>query len=203
MILNLWGGSHQLFAGTVEIADEFAQLPDRSTSKPVPLLSGSEVAQWTGADWLVLSESPALPAVPEPGIRAQLLADNNAAYEAATASHTADYPELEKDTWPTQDQEAAAWVADPADAATPWADLAATERGIAREEYLRRTLVKAKQFKILSAFLTGRRQRFEDAIKAGEVPVLDYTLTLAVLLQLQQIAADGMSLPADELRAAL
>lgn len=131
------------------------------------------------------------------------LRDNNAAYSTATRDLTADYPQLEKDTWPTQDNEAAAWVAEPADASTPWVDLAADERGIGREEYLRRTLVKAKQFKILSAFLTGRRQKFEDAIKAGANPALDYTLTPAVLAQLQQVATDGMTLPTDQLRDAL
>lgn len=131
------------------------------------------------------------------------LRDNNAAYSTATRALTADYPQLEKDTWPTQDSEAAAWVALPDAASTPWVDLAASERGIDREEYLRRTLVKAKQFKILSAFLTGRRQKFEDAIKAGEDPALDYTLAPAVLAPLQQVATDGMTLPTDQLRDAL
>ena len=131
------------------------------------------------------------------------LAENNTAYTAATRALTADYPQLEKDTWPTQDSEAAGWVADPETARTPWVDLAASERGLDREEYLRRTLVKAKQFKVLSAFLTGRRQKFEDAIKAGEDPALDYTLTPAVLAQLQQVATDGMTLPTDQLRDAM
>lgn len=131
------------------------------------------------------------------------IADNNTAYESATKALTADYPQLEKDTWPTQNEQAAAWVADPEGAVTPWIDLAARERGIGREEYLRRTLVKAEQFKILSAFLTGRRQRYEDEIKAGGDPLLDYALTPAVLAQLQQVAIDGMSLPAAELRGVL
>src|SRR5690606_3784735 len=74
------------------------------------------------------------------------LSGNNSAYEAATKALTADYPQLEKDTWPTQDKESRAWVASPVDAVTPWVDRAANERGIDREEYLRRTLVKAEQF---------------------------------------------------------
>ncbi len=154
--------------------------------------------------WLEAGNDP-LPAVghsPQDLRKARLL-DNNNCYTAATRALTADYPQLEKDTWPTQDSEAAAWVAAPDAASTPWVDLAASERGIDREEYLRRTLVKAKQFKILSAFLTGRRQKFEDAIKAGDAPVLDYTLTPAVLAQLQQVATDGMTLPTDQLRDAL
>lgn len=135
-------------------------------------------------------------------VRARITA-NNAAYEAATTALTADYPQLEKDTWPTQNEQASAWVADPQNAATPWIDRAAAERGIAREEYLRRTLVKAEQFKILSAFLTGRRQRYEDQIKGGNDPALNYALTNEVLIELQQITETIMSTPAAGLQEAL
>ncbi len=133
---------------------------------------------------------------------AKLLANNNA-YNTATAALTADYPQLEKDTWPTQDAESKAWVADPAGASTPWIDRAAAERGIGREEYLRRTLIKAEQFKVLSAYLTGRRQKYEDAIKAGGDPVLDYALTPELLAELQQIADTIMATPAGDLGSAL
>ena len=128
---------------------------------------------------------------------------NNTAYTEATKALTADYPQLEKDTWPTQNEQAAAWVADPAGAATPWIDRAAAERGIEREEYIRRTLIKARQFKVMSAFLTGRRQRYEDQIKAGNDPVLDYALTPEVLAELQQITETIMSTPAADLKDAL
>ncbi|KAB0549825.1 hypothetical protein F7R01_00960 [Pseudomonas argentinensis] len=156
---------------------------------------------WTliGDEW----REPDLPSPNEEEILRRKLRANNASYTAATLALTADYPQLEKDTWPTQNEQAAAWVADPEGAVTPWIDLAAIERGIDREEYLRRTLVKAEQFKILSAFLTGRRQRYEDKIKAGGDPLLDYALTAAVRAQLQQVAIDGMSLPAAELKGVL
>lgn len=130
--------------------------------------------------------------------RARLQA-NNAAYSVATVAITADYPQLEKDTWPTQDQEAAAWLASP-DALTPWIDRAAVERGIDREEYLRRTIVKSRQFKALSSFLTGRRQKYEDQIKTGGDPVLDYALTPELLAELQQIAVTGMTASTESLR---
>lgn len=135
-------------------------------------------------------------------LRARITA-NSAAYEAATRALTADYPQLEKDTWPTQNDEASAWVADPAGAATPWIDRAAAERGIEREEYIRRTLIKARQFKVMSAFLTGRRQRYEDQIKAGNDPALDYALTPELLAELQAITETIMSTPAAGLQEAL
>lgn len=128
---------------------------------------------------------------------------NNAAYNAATMALTADYPQLEKDTWPTQNEEASAWAADPAAAATPWIDRAAAERGIEREEYIRRTLIKARQFKVMSAFLTGRRQRYEDQIKSGDDPTLDYVLTAELLAELQKIAETIMATPALDLQEAL
>lgn len=131
------------------------------------------------------------------------ISGNNTAYEAATRALTSDYPQLEKDTWPTQNEQAAAWVVDPVNASTPWIDRAAAERGIGREEYLRRTLVKAEQFKILSAFLTGRRQRYEDQIKDGGDPVLDYALTNEVLLSLQQVSETIMATPSADMQAAL
>lgn len=128
---------------------------------------------------------------------------NISAYNAATMALTADYPQLEKDTWPTQNEEASAWVTDPAGAETPWIDRAAAERGIDRDEYIRRTLIKARQFKVMSAFLTGRRQRYEDQIKAGGDPMLDYALTPAVLAELQQISETIMATPAAGLQEAL
>lgn len=153
---------------------------------------------WSG---IITAEQKAQEAAAET-LKARITA-NNSAYENATKALTADYPQLEKDTWPTQNEQAAAWVADPGNAATPWIDRAAAERDIDREEYLRRTLVKAEQFKILSAFLTGRRQRYEDQIKTGNDPVLDYALTNEVLLALQQVSETIMATPSADMQAAL
>lgn len=154
-------------------------------------------------DWSKMKTAEQLAEGAAKALRASRLQANNSAYESATRSLTADYPQLEKDTWPTQNEEAAAWVADPTNASTPWIDRAAAEREIDREEYLRRTIIKAQQFKVMSSFLTGRRQKYEDAIKAGGDPVLDYALTPEVLLELQTIANSVMTTPADELQGVL
>lgn len=161
--------------------------PAGAIEVPFPPLSARDV--WDGQAW---QESPA-------EVRRARLQANNAAYSAATVAITADYPQLEKDTWPTQSLEVDAWLAD-ADALTPWIDRAAFERGIDREEYLRRTIIKARQFKVMSSFLTGRRQRYEDQIKAGGDPVLDYALTPELMLELQQIATEGMTASVESLR---
>ncbi|MBN7822402.1 hypothetical protein [Bowmanella yangjiangensis] len=143
---------------------------------------------------------------PEPTpeqLLAQRLLASNSQYEQATAALTADYPQLEKDTWPTQDAESSAWLLDPLGASTPWIDRAAAVRGLDREEYLRRTLVKARQFVIMSAWLTGRRQGYEDAIKDGSDPVLDYQLPVEVLLELQAVQQTVMTAPTAQLKEAL
>lgn len=154
-------------------------------------------------DWSKMKTAEQLAAETSTALRASRLSENTTAYNGATTALTADYPQLEKDTWPTQNEEANAWAADPVAAHTPWIDRAAAERGIDREEYIRRTLVKAQQFKIMSAFLTGRRQRYEDQIKSGGNPALDYALTPEVLLELQQIANAVMTTPSSNLQGVL
>lgn len=148
--------------------------------------------------WQLFEYAP--PQLNEEQLCQQRLAENNSAYTVATASITADYPQLEKDTWPTQDKESKAWVADPANAATPWIDRAAATRGLDREEYLRRTLAKAWQFEVISAHLTGTRQRYEDLIKGGEAPVLDYSIPAAIQAELHAHTLQIMSAPTTDLR---
>lgn len=107
---------------------------------------------------------------------------NNTAYNLVTLSITKNYPQLEKDTWPTQDKEIKAWQTDPANALTPWIDTAASVRGLTREDYLARTIAKVQQFEQVSAYLTGLRQKYEDQIKAAssaaELNLLEFVYNL-------------------------
>lgn len=114
-------------------------------------------------------------------VRQRLTAENNAAYEAAIGALTADYPAAEIATWERQRAEALAWAGDP-QADTPWIDIAAAARQLDREVYLTRTLAKVNAFAQASAYLTGRRQGIDDAIRAAATAeelaavVIDYTL---------------------------
>lgn len=113
--------------------------------------------------------------------QARLATANNSAYEAAISKMTFDYPPAEITTWERQRAEAVAWGADNS-AATPWIDIAASARGLDREEYLARTLAKVNAFAVASAFLTGRRQGIDYQIRAATTAeelaavVIDYTL---------------------------
>lgn len=138
-----------------------------------PELGAGEYAVWSGR-WSVTAVPPALDVAP-------LVADNNAAYEAAIDLLTSDYPAAEIATWERQRAEAVAWGANPA-ASTPWIDIAAASRGIDRDIYLSRTLAKVNAFAGVSAYLTGRRQGIDDQIRAATTAeqlaaiVIDYTL---------------------------
>lgn len=110
------------------------------------------------------------------------IASNNAAYNAATRSITADYPQLEKDTWPTQDKEIKAYQANPETALTPWIDTAAAVRGLSRADYISRTVTKVALFEQASAYLTGLRQKYEDQIKAATTVAAVEALTFVYSL---------------------
>lgn len=105
-------------------------------------------------------------------LRSTAFSLNNAAYESAIAVMTSGYPASEISTWEVQRQEAAAWDFD-SQSPTPWIDGAAAARGIDRVEYLTRTLAKAQAFAQASAWLTGRRQGYEDLIKITAPEQLD------------------------------
>lgn len=106
---------------------------------------------------------------------------NNSAYDAAIGKLTSDYPAAEIATWERQRAEVVAWAAD-STATTPWIDIAATARGLDRDEYLARTLAKVNAFAMASAYLTGRRQGIDDQLRAATTAeelaavAIDYTL---------------------------
>lgn len=106
---------------------------------------------------------------PEPPTTAQLVATQLAAInsdcEAAIAKITAGYPSSEVLSWPKQEAEARAYIADNA-AATPLLDALAEARGVAKAELASRIIAKADAFSTLSGSLIGKRQALEDALMA-------------------------------------
>lgn len=133
------------------------------------LLDGDFFAEWAGT----LDELAEVAAVDVgrlthdvPELAADKLLKNNAAFEIAMSGLTSDYPPSEILSWERQRAEALAWEAD-STVPTPWIDIAASARGLARDEYLLRTTAKVHQFAIASAWLIGRRQAIDDAIRAA------------------------------------
>jgi len=89
----------------------------------------------------------------------------NAMYEATISSLTAGYPENEIASWPKQEAEARAWLAD-SSAPTPWMSAAAYTRGIPVVTMRGLILEKANAFASVHGQLTGKRQRLRDEIDA-------------------------------------
>lgn len=89
----------------------------------------------------------------------------NAAYEAAVMSLISGYPQNEVASWPKQEAEARAWLADNS-APTPWIDGAMFARGVSKAELVLKIIVQADQLAPLHGALTGKRQMLRDQIDA-------------------------------------
>ncbi len=129
----------------------------------MPLQSIVDFQQFIDA-WSAAAPQPPAPApLPEPKIAA--LNRVNGAYQAAIAAMTADYPRDEIESWPKQEAEARAWLADPS-VATPWMDGAAMSRGISKPQLVARIMDRANRFAAGHGQLTGKRQKLRDQITA-------------------------------------
>lgn len=178
--MKMYQISHDgIFTGVTADVDPLQGTPTGWVNTEPPALAEGEAAQWSGR-WAV-TMAVAIPGPSLTELRSVAVKSNNAKYEAAIGQLTRDYPAAEITTWERQRAEAVAWGADP-DAATPWIDIAASARGLARGEYLARTLAKVTAFAGASAYLTGRRQGIDDQIRAATTAeelaavVIDYTL---------------------------
>jgi len=116
----------------------------------------------------VLTPPPTSP-VEEPPTAAQLKREAitriNVASEQGLRQYLEIYPEYEIQTWPKQEAEARAWALD-ANAPTPTCDLIMAERGLTKEDFMQRVIIKADLFTEMSGRAAGKRQRLEDEITA-------------------------------------
>ena len=83
----------------------------------------------------------------------------------AVSAYMAQFSEVEKLTFPNQQKEVEAWLADNT-VATPVLDSLAEARGISREEQIQKAVAKVQLFIPLSAKIIGTQQKYEDDIKA-------------------------------------
>lgn len=97
--------------------------------------------------------------------RAAKLRDINAACDRDIDAIRATYPETEVLSWPKQEAEARAMLADPA-AHTPLLDAIAQDRGVDRAELASRVIEKSDAFAAFSGTAIGKRQRLEDQLEA-------------------------------------
>ena len=81
------------------------------------------------------------------------------------AALKAGYPESEVLSWDKQEAEARA-------GGGPLVSALAAARGIDEQELIRRIMVKAEAFAVLSGTIIGQRQALEDQVRAGELGVV-------------------------------
>lgn len=98
-------------------------------------------------------------------LKADRLAAIAADCEQAIAALRAGYPDSEVLSWPKQEAEARAFVADAA-AATPLLDALAEARAVPKAELAARVIAKADAFAAISGALIGKRQKLEDQLDA-------------------------------------
>lgn len=113
---------------------------------------------WTAA-------APVPPVITPADRRAEAHERINTAYELAVNALTAGYPSNEIASWPKQEQEARALMADPT-TPTPWLLGAATSRGISVNDFAVLVINNANALAPLHGSLTGKRQKLRDQIDA-------------------------------------
>lgn len=116
-----------------------------------------------GVAWPPPSPPDESPSIEE--ARRRKHAEINDAFESAASALTLGYPETERLTWTVQLQEVLAWDAN-SQAATPYLDGLAIERGISAIDMRTKTLEQVRQFLAASQVLVGKRQRLRDAVNA-------------------------------------
>ena len=114
---------------------------------------------------VVTEEQPPAPPTLEE-MKLSKLSEINAAYDSATSSLVATYPQTELLTFDKQESEAKAWKADNS-VETPFLNGLAAARGIDKAELVGRVIFKADAFQMAVATLTGLRQKYEDQLEAA------------------------------------
>ncbi len=116
-----------------------------------------------------ISEQEAIQIVSPPLTAAEMRASAhnriNATYEAAVNALTAGYPASEISSWPKQEAEARAWVANNS-VSTPWMDAAVAVRGITKDDLAARIISHADLFSAASGQLSGKGQKLRNQIAA-------------------------------------
>ena len=167
-------------------------IPAMATEAMPPLTDKNECAVWENVKWTVkpdfrgtkywlpdgsehsiteinfvppadaLFEKPIIPATFEDA-KASKLSEINGACDSILNAATADYPASEIQTFSQQTAEAQAYVLDN-NAPVPLLRALAIARGVDLNELVGRVLAKHEALSVLSGFVIGQRQAFEDRL---------------------------------------
>lgn len=153
----------------------------------IPFTASTTDTEQRGRDLhaLIVAAGDSAPADPVvvnlDAIKSQKLLEVNGKAEQFVNSAAGRYPDFEKLTFDRQEQEARAYLADPANTATPFLAEMAAKRGVTIDEQVSRVVMKADAFIALSASVAGQRQAYVDQVTAATTPeevrliVVNYT----------------------------
>lgn len=150
------------------LTENYPELPGDLVTVPMEDYRRA-VEAWARGDSVSVSSERILvtprPAPTAAQLKAQQLALINVDCEKVIAALQSSYPASEVLSWPKQETEARAWVADNS-LATPLLDSLAKHRGIEKSDLVRRVLSKSDAFAEFSGAAIGKRQALEDALDA-------------------------------------
>ena len=135
----------------------------------------TRAALWCNANSAVIEdrgeyyEIVALPQTPEPTldeVKAEKLAEINAACDRILSDAASTYPETEILTFDQQTAEAKAYLASGHAEDVPLLFAMAQERGLPLDELAKRVIAKHQAFSLLSGTVIGQRQALEDRLNA-------------------------------------
>lgn len=145
-------------------------LPANSTTLAPPAILDGQVARFSNDQWVVETipvAAPITPAVPTlDDVQRLKITEIELAAELAIAPITSVYPLAERDTWPIQEAEAAAWSVNPS-APTPMLDAIAAQRGMTIADLVASVQTKAAGFKALAGATFGKRKAKIDQVNAA------------------------------------
>ena len=157
--------TQRVYSGTLDV-DPMLAMPRQSTLTAPPTTNSPEVAVWNGNGWIVLAERPPVPGPHIDDAKAAKLREVLTGSDAAMNLITSDYSENEKLSWPKQEAEAKALLADP-DAPAPLLRGIADTRGIALTTLRDKVLANVEASEALTALILGTQQKYEDMVKAA------------------------------------
>lgn len=154
-----------IYCSAVDV-DPLGAIPPMSAPIAPPETTGSEVAAWSGSAWVVLPERPPVHEPTLADAKDAKLREVLTGSDAAMNLITSTYSENEKLSWPKQEAEAKALLADP-DAPAPLLRGIADTRGIALTVLRDKVLANVEASEALTALILGTQQRYEDMVKAA------------------------------------
>lgn len=98
--------------------------------------------------------------------KSRKLAELKSAADAEVAPTRNQYPDFERETWPSQEREARAWTADNS-AATPTLTDIGQARGKSLGYLAPKVIEKADQYRSLASAAAGKRQALAEAVEAA------------------------------------